>query len=81
MGQHVDALARLLPRGDRLDQAKAVPADALVDGDVFLGNFAGARHRPPPLVPDGGNGRNIDRIASSAHFRLIAVGRVATSVL
>jgi hypothetical protein len=43
MGQHVDPLARFFRLAlDRLDQGKAVPADALVDGDVLFGDFAGA---------------------------------------
>jgi hypothetical protein len=43
MGEHVDALAWFLFRSDRLDQGKAMPADTLVDRDVFLGNLVRAR--------------------------------------
>ncbi len=42
MGQHVDALARLLGRRDLFHQRKAMFADTPVDGDVFLGNLGGA---------------------------------------
>ena len=42
MGQHIDGLARFLGSGDLLDQRQAVPADLAVDGDVFLGDLAGA---------------------------------------
>jgi len=42
VGQHIDRLARL-PRRDRLDQGKSVARNALVDGDVLLGDIVGAR--------------------------------------
>src|SRR5215470_16014701 len=42
VGQHVDALARPLAGLYFFDQGKAVLTDALVDRDVFLGDFAGA---------------------------------------
>jgi hypothetical protein len=41
VGQHVDTLARLLAGLDRFDHRKTVLADALVDRDVLLGDFAG----------------------------------------
>ena len=42
MREDVDRFPRFLSRCDRLDQAKAVPADRLIDRDVFLRDFAGA---------------------------------------
>jgi hypothetical protein len=42
MRQHIDPLAALLAPCDGFDQRQAVLADGLVDGDIFLGDFAGA---------------------------------------
>ena len=42
MGQDVDRLARLLGRGDCLDQAEPVAADLAVDLDILVGDCAGA---------------------------------------
>ncbi len=43
MGQDVDGFAGLFPRRDSLDQADAMTGDVLVDRDVLLGDFVGAR--------------------------------------
>ena len=79
MGQDVDGLAGPLPRRDLFDQRQTMPADPLVDRDVLLGDFDRApvsrrcsfRRRQRPKQ---------SRISSSAHFRLIAVGRAASSM-
>ena len=79
MGQDVDGLARPLRRRDLFDQRQTMPADLLVDRDVLLGDFDGApvggrdplgRRRRPEHA----------RISSSAHLRLTAVGRAASSM-
>ena len=80
MGQDIDGLARLFARGDRFDQRQTMPADLPVDRDIFFGDLAGALVGGLRRAPDGGSGRSIRGISSSAHFRLIAVGRVAISI-
>ncbi len=42
MGQHVDALAGFLARGDVLDQPQTVLADRAVNGDILIANLGGA---------------------------------------
>ena len=81
MGQDIDGFARLLGRGDRFDQRQAVPADIPVDRDIFFGDFGGTLVGRLDARAEGGNGRSTRCISSSAHFRLIAVGRVAISIL
>ena len=82
MGQHVD---RVRPascaRAIASIRAEAMPADRLVDGDILLGDLAGARIGGSRRAPTAASGRSAARISSSAHFRLIAVGRVAISVV
>jgi hypothetical protein len=41
MGEHIDARA-IFPRRNLFDDLEAVAADRLVDGDVLVGDFAGA---------------------------------------
>ncbi len=80
MGEDVDRLVRFLSWRDRLDQGQAVPADRLVDRDVFLGDFTGALVGSLLRAPKAASGISAFRISSSAHFKLIAVGRVAINI-
>ncbi len=43
MGEHVDGGPQWLAGGDALDQGEAVAADAVIDRDVLLADFGGAR--------------------------------------
>ena len=56
-----------------------MPPDGLVDGDVLIGNFAGAALCCFAPAPHADGCARAAIISSSAHFRLIAVGRVAKS--
>ena len=44
MGEHIDAGA-LFARRDLFDQFQAMAADTQVDGDILIGDFAGAAQR------------------------------------
>lgn len=62
VGQHVNGLARLFLRGNRLDQLQTVAGDAPVDLDILLQNFVGTRvSRLRPL-------QRIDRRERRAHL-------------
>ena len=78
MGEHVDAFARLLSRGDGFDQRQAVTADRLIDGDILVADFRSAAIGGGDALGSG-RLRTAAIISSRAHLRLIAVGRVASN--
>jgi len=75
MREDIDRLARLLSARDRFNQAKAVPADRLMIAISSSAISPALPHRAAAARADGESGQALFRISSSAHFRLIAVGR------
>ena len=73
-------LTRLLLRGNGLDDLETVPPDRLVDLDILVGDLGRAPARPQQRRSEARRGCSVLIISSSAHLRLIAVGRVTTSV-
>lgn len=82
MGQDIDGLARLFTRGliVSISFRPCWPISRLI-ATSSSGDFRGAGIGDLRAALGGGNGPSTRTISSSAHFRLIAVGRVAISNL
>ena len=78
MGQDIDWLAGPLRRSDLFDQRQAVPADLPLIA-TSSSAISAARAWAICARSEGAAGLSTRFISSSAHFRLIAVGRVAIS--
>ena len=80
VGQHVDALAVLLGRGDRRSAPAPCSPMRRLMATSSSADLGGARVRRARRAPAAAAARSSARMSSSAQRRLTAVGRVASSV-